>query len=944
MGVVMSQARDNLKVDDLLHSVLGLTPDQTPFPWQSRLLEKFRSGQVPQFVDIPTGLGKTSVMAIWLLAKALGAPLPRRLVYIVDRRAVVDQATAEAERLREWLEAHPELKAQAGLPKNRKLPISTLRGQHVDNREWLEDPASPAIIVGTVDMVGSRLLFSGYGVSTKMRPYHAGLLGVDSLFVLDEAHLVPPFGELLRSLPSPRFFPTLKSTHQEQTIIRPLQVIQLSATARIPPNASVFGLSDEDNRRNQTHSDEASKRLHAHKILKIRELPKGDKVPPEELAKEAWRLAAEGEDAPCRVIVYCDERRVAEKVVKALGEFCIPSDEKKSKRRKQALREADVELFVGARRVKERELAAAKLKELGFIGEKALSRPERPTILVATSAGEVGVDMDADHAVCDLVPWERMVQRFGRVNRRGRHHSQIVVLVPSILKKKKKGKQGGGKKEDEGWEGHEECLQILRLLEDQGSANPWAIRQLMEKAQTDPELRDLLCKASSPLPLRPLLTRELVDAWAMTSLEEHPGRPEVEPWLRGWVYEEPQTVVCWRRFLPIRADGSLMEEKDVRRFFEAAPMHLSERLEAPTNEVVDWLVKRAEELDARSSDMLPERFYTNPVVAIAFRGNQIRYCRLSELARASAEDRKGLKEQLKHAELFVDAELGGLNNGLLDKNASGPAETADSYREDGRSLWLTDEQGVPVVRWKVRLLSADEVGEPPESPWRVRLRLAYETNDEDEVLQWLVVYKWCHEATLEDDRSTAPPQLLSEHLEIVASHARELARRLGLPANWAKVLEQAALYHDKGKQASRWQQAFHAPPDGKVYAKTMGPIDYAILDGYRHELGSLLELTRDDDLNDLEWDLLCHLVVAHHGFARPVIDPRGCDQAPPSLLRDRVLEIARRFVRLQRRFGPWGLAWWEALLRAVDQQASREREEAIHEKPKAVSNAVMSEG
>ena len=64
---------------------------------------------------------------------------------------------------------------------NRPLPISTLRGQHIDNRDWLEDPASPAIIVGTVDMVGSRLLFEGYGTSRKMRPYHAGLLGADAL-------------------------------------------------------------------------------------------------------------------------------------------------------------------------------------------------------------------------------------------------------------------------------------------------------------------------------------------------------------------------------------------------------------------------------------------------------------------------------------------------------------------------------------------------------------------------------------------------------------------------------------------------------------------------------------------------------------------------------------------------------------------------------------------
>lgn len=55
----------------------------------SRLLQ----GDLPQTVDIPTELGKTAVMALWLVALAEGANLPRRLVYVVDRRAVVDQAS-----------------------------------------------------------------------------------------------------------------------------------------------------------------------------------------------------------------------------------------------------------------------------------------------------------------------------------------------------------------------------------------------------------------------------------------------------------------------------------------------------------------------------------------------------------------------------------------------------------------------------------------------------------------------------------------------------------------------------------------------------------------------------------------------------------------------------------------------------------------------------------
>ncbi len=52
----------------LLRSALGLTEVETPFPWQEELLKRFVKGVEVGVVDIPTGLGKTSVMAIWLVA------------------------------------------------------------------------------------------------------------------------------------------------------------------------------------------------------------------------------------------------------------------------------------------------------------------------------------------------------------------------------------------------------------------------------------------------------------------------------------------------------------------------------------------------------------------------------------------------------------------------------------------------------------------------------------------------------------------------------------------------------------------------------------------------------------------------------------------------------------------------------------------------------------
>ncbi len=96
-----------------------------------------------------------------------------------------------------------------GLADTDSLAVSTLRGQFVDNREWLADPTKPAIVIGTIDMIGSRLLFEGYGVSRTMRRYHAGFLGADSLCVLDEAHLCLPFEVLLQTIAiHPSFHPS----------------------------------------------------------------------------------------------------------------------------------------------------------------------------------------------------------------------------------------------------------------------------------------------------------------------------------------------------------------------------------------------------------------------------------------------------------------------------------------------------------------------------------------------------------------------------------------------------------------------------------------------------------------------------------------------------------------------------------------------------------------
>lgn len=909
---------------ELLRSALGLAPDHSPFPWQAGLLEKMCQGELPDALDIPTGLGKTSVMAIWLVARVLGASVPRRMVYVVDRRAVVDQATEVAIALREWIEQNADLKTNLGLT-DRLLPISTLRGQYADNREWLENPSAPAIIVGTVDMVGSRLLFEGYGVSRKMRPYHAGLLGVDTLLVLDEAHLAPPFEHLLRAIATDPFF----RPHDPQcaSCIPSFKLLALTATGRAH-GGNTLRLTPDDFNHNILN-----KRLCAKKSLCLVALDKDAKLE-DALATQAWALKGDGKQG-VRVIVYSDSREVAQKAREAVKKLA-----KGDKKEGTAIK-IDTELFVGARRVFEREHAKKRLEELGFIAGAEIERT-CPSFLFATSAGEVGVDLDADHMVCDLVAWERMVQRFGRVNRRGEpegHIAQVVVLVPPEPRPDRKtqealDKQAPNAKLDDKeekrlkeherkvqeWKARQAPLERLPRGEDGAfDASVSALVHLRERAACNSELKKVLADATSPEPLRPALTLPLVEAWSLTSLKKHPGRPAVQPWLRGWVDDPPQTAVVWRTYLPVRKGGTAPRKAEIEAFFEAAPPHTSELLEAETFRVADWVFARVKKTGKEQADQnSPEqevRLCDEDVVAFVLDPDGTLRKTFTLEALKSLQDKDEFKNTLGGATLIVDARLGGLKDGLLDDKADDPPPTADG------SEWL----GEGVVGFRVRSIDSVE-SKPRDANWRQRLRFACEVSEEGQPSKWLVVEKWRNDAATEDDRSEGTPQLLKAHGEHAEQQARDLATALGLSVEHGDILALAARLHDEGKRSARWQRAFNAPKDG-VYAKTEGPINQGLLDGYRHELGSVLRVENEESVRSLseeQRDLVLHLIAAHHGFARPVIGTNACEDAPPSVLDDKATEIALRFARLQARWGPWGLAWWEALLRAADQLASHD--------------------
>ena len=854
-------------------------PNVTAFPWQVRLWEHLCKGEIPAAVDVPTGLGKTSVLVCWLLAHAkrtadAAGQLPRRLVYVVDRRAVVDQASGEADTLADnW----PRI-AAAGSP---ALHVGTLRGQHIDAGTWLDAPGDLAIVVGTVDMIGSRLLFSGYGVSPGMRPAHAGLLGSDTLLVLDEAHLAPTFAAMMQSVESD---PALSGPQRPP--VAPFRVMSLSATLRTnaideggEQPARVLRLDDADRA-----DDIVRQRLEAQKMVEIRHGASTEVV---------VGAVSDLLDADRRIVVFLDRRRDAEKAAVALAKAHGPGV---------------VQLFTGGRRAWERQKAEMELREGGFLAGSP--RAEGGRILVATSAAEVGVDLDADDAVMDLVAWERMVQRLGRVNRRGLGEAQVIVC-------------DDGEAEQRG-ASLDACRKLLERLE---SASPGAIVALAGKEP------DLVERASTPAPLRPPLSRAEVDAWSLTGLADHPGRAKVAPFLRGWVDDEPQVRLVWRAHLPTRNDRDVTDG-ELSAFFESAPVHLSEVLEAEIGLFKDWLKKR---LAAKPTDETEMDEQTLVLVALDRQGRVAERQTLGTLRsrlRGPAAQVDRVISGLVGLTLVFNARFGGLTErGTLDAGAAGPAAAADDENAlNGKPSWA-ETVGFSIALEPSSGVEEDDSDGGPDAAEDAPELFALPLADEGaaDVVKSLVVRARGAQGrdTSGDARSRGRKVTLAVHTANVRRHAAAIAHGLGMSEADRSILDIAADLHDAGKAARHWQIAMNAEPSGGPWAKTRGG-DGRKLEGYRHEFGSLLASKGDPRLASLSHDaqdLVLHLVASHHGHARPFLAAHGGDAGPPSAMVDEARAAALRFARLSRLWGPWGLAWWEAVFRAADRAASKEEQE-----------------
>ena len=833
--------------------------DHLPLPWQSRLYDRLYAGDIPSVCDIPTGLGKTMVIPIWLIAlkhqQAAGqGTLPRRLVYIINRRTVVDQATEVVEQIlgrQDMLIGGDQVVDQATevveqIQKKWTDPpaVSTLRGELADNGEWRKDPSRPAIIVGTIDMVGSKLLFNGYGDGPYWRVHHAGLVGQDALWVHDEAHITPAFSALLHCI-----------ANEQKDCLRPIHVMELTATPR--SDHDVLGLEDDDLDHPIVHE-----RITAEKIVKLHEVEKSK--------KGARIVELARRHASAKVLIYVQTPREVKAIANKLGSEIDKEQRGLAKSRGEKYRKPDswdcrIAILNGRMRGYERDKMAAGNKVYRkFLDSESV---DESIYFVCTSAGEVGIDIDADHMVCDMSPMDSLIQRLGRVNRRGGKQAQVDIVY---------------EEEEKNTESKVTCDILKSWGEFNGS--PEELRTLLSEL-TDTERDAAFSSTVKPPPLDDII----LDEWSMTSVRDIPSRQNVPQYLHGKEPYIPMVHVAWRQEIELFREYEVKDDRSLTDWFRMCPVRSRERLQVLLSEAKKEISKME-----------------GSAVCLDAAGN----AEWVELEQLTDIDVSGCT-------LVVSPKSGGLDDrGMLDISGKKALDVAvAAFRgepERGRRLEGVDSP-YPFD---------DDIPRGPDGKilWPERGRVLLREEDERPAVE-LVLYMPALELPAENAAFYQP---LEKHSQLIVEYVSSISKRLGLNDEISGALERAARLHDTGKEAQIWQRYANNTNDCVPVAKSKSYRNPGSLGGYRHEFGSLIRAIIDEGVDN---ELALHLIATHHGWGRPYFREKAYDRERSRSKSWKIeADARRRFGRLQRRYGRWTLAWLESILRCADALASTKEE------------------
>lgn len=1002
--------------------------DHPPFPWQSRLAARVCSEGWPETLDVPTSAGKTSSIdvAVFHLALQISQQSARqggaleghlRICFVVDRRLVVDDAFTHAQKLarrlrlalptenggvspatsptqqvvRRVAEALRRF-AEPGAP---PLRVARLRGGVPLDSDWARTPRQPTVITSTVDQVGSRYFFRGYGVSSSMRPVHAGLLGADTLFLLDEAHLSQPF---VQSLKCSRIFQD-RGPFSDDACPSAFGVVSLSATPVASPSESTGGSSQPRLIEQDDYDhDELGPRLTRSKLAELHLVKaKSDQDGfTRAFADAAWELGANNGGGQVIAVVV-------NRVHRARAIF----EDLQERVRAQTAPHLELALLTGRTRELDRE---RMLEDLLPRMKRPREATGRGLIIVATQCVEAGADLDFDALITELAPLDCLRQRFGRLNRRGKLPEAPARILAASDQIKVKGEEDPvyGSAMAQTW-----------AVLDAAAVGPkpaaptkkrsgiksvdLGIQQASAWLPTGAALATCLAPRSEA----PVLLPAFIRSWSWTSLAPA-AEPEVAFFLHGPDAGPPDVQVVWRADLVAHSERELWRER-----VACCPPVATEAIALPRGHVVRWLNRSSANRDLVDVEGRPDPAEEEPATR-STRAFVVRWCGSVESSKIIPAD------EVSPGDLIVvPAELGGCDGWGWHPDSEAPVE--DLAREAllrqrnldvlrlspdlFRQSWLAEKQPPPAESASKAERQALEI-EAAKRERAFRALLAeFADMKASEVVQRLRAFphvpgSWraslevdgpdwhAHrasdgrllalsrrgarkgriedsegEATTETDRSSLGTQrqiLLTQHSSGVRSTAEHFARGL-LPACVAADVALAAYLHDAGKAHAAFKRWLYG---GDELAELLGPplaksdkVKFGkrsrelagLPDGARHEVASLAFARHHSEFagaNDPE--LVLWLIGTHHGWGRPFFPPvkwpaEGdtisfdlgdgevvCTAKPFDEMQAEWFEIQRRVTK---RYGVWGLARLESILRLADHRRSEWEQsvEAGHE-------------
>ncbi|HWP99513.1 MAG TPA: type I-U CRISPR-associated helicase/endonuclease Cas3 [Vicinamibacterales bacterium] len=953
----------------------------SPFPWQEMLAERVATGEWPRALDLPTASGKTACLdiAVYALAAQADRPLaertaPRRIWFVVDRRVVVDEAFERASAIAAKLAAATSgplrdvadrLRALSGT--ERPLAVARLRGGIFRDDGWARIPSQPAIITSTVDQLGSRLMFRGYGHSLLTASIFAGLTANDSLIILDEAHCAVPFMQTLEAIARFR-----GPNWAEEPLPAPFGFVVMSATP--PQGVPAEAIFPGHERERALDHPELHRRLRTSKLAELvtvgskRKTRNENREPDDPLVAEAAARAAQYlAEERLRVAVMLNRVRTAETVAERLRDAVADR--------------ADVILLTGRIRPFERDAVVERWTP--YLQASKPETPHRPIVVVATQCLEVGADFSFDALVTECASLDALRQRFGRLARLGSEEAAaatILVREEDVDPDEPDPVYGRALSETWKW-----LREVAAAASDGRLVVDFGIDALEEKVRTVEDISSMLAPAEDA----PMLLPAHLDLLCQTAPRAHP-EPDVALYLHGRP-GPPDVFVVWRCDLAPNAVASWPE------IVALCPPVGGEMLQAPLWRVRRWLAEQAapdDAADVEGGDVERDARRDRMRPCLLWRGRD-----RSTVARAAEEMKPG-------DVVVVPASYGIAGLGHATRVQGVGADTLD--------LWepTRERAGLPPAARVTRAALAPWLACPPvaellalaESPgWeRDEIRraidavLAYRPEGDGAPPAppewWIDVIRRARTGRLHEHPAgglilVAPPSAarraetepdlfaddddvtssadaevtLEDHTVSVKRAAAKLADRC-LPPALRPAVELAATWHDAGKLDERFQILLHqgdevaaaaapAPLAKSAFIPASPARRRAIREAsglpleFRHEMLSMELARRFGSLPEDERlaDVVLHLVASHHGHARPFA-PIAPDPVPPGVAgslvgREIFLDagartaavppyrvdsgVGDRFWRLVRRYGWWGLAYLEAILRLADWYGSR---------------------